>query len=1631
MVIDLPTPLPAATAAALVVVGAIVIFVIITALFLLAFRLKLIIPVLLVIFFPFLLLFLAVKRGPLLSALLVVVVAILALHPLRQLLLPPPLVNRQSGLRCRLLVALVPPLLDAHVQLGRLPRVAPQLLLLQSARALTLLLGLAQLQLAVAALRAERGLVFLHLLLLQHAPVARHLGLVPLPLLLGRQLDLGRYVLEHGCAPDGDLAAVVLGPELEGAVFDVAFLDGVELLELLALLADRAEGVAQRLFQRVFLLGVHFFVAAQSLQLFAQVIDLVFFSRVVVFGLRCAREVGYLAAEQVDRLVDVEGGDVAVLERVELVALVEAEGVVAQQLEQEGERERAVDEEVAMALDGLRRKRRVDDGLMVWWKSALAAREARDAVLVRPSATAAAESGEDSCCSAAAFYEAALLDEGDFFIGKDAQLVFWGLLKVYKLGRLGRLADNVALRPHLATEVDEHHLVITAGLALHLDVLDRFVAECAATDVEWARSPGAAVLALVALLGHRLEGQLAACPHAPRPWPAGPLGGDVAVAGEVGLLCVAVKHVLDRERIVRGLGVVGIRLDDVAEFEVRLQRERKEVGLRGADELLDERILPREKLAGFERQALDSPIASEQRIDEGRSAVGERGGDNGASGGTSAGGGAASWRGDSGRDGTSAVSKRLCRLLEDGDDGLRHACGDSHLVSSVADNRIGGVVGCDEVDVEVENISKARLQTLIFSAVAESGQPAERAMLHASLRGLRLAAGNLLLVVAVLLFARAFFPYKPFLPGLAQHADYHAAGQAPAPARFEKLVFMLVDALRSDFVFGDNSGFEFTQSLIRAGVAVPFTAYATSPTITMPKIKALTTGSIPGFLDLILNFAESDTTSTLATQDNWLAQIKQSGKSLIMYGDDTWLKLFPGVFTRTEGTVSFYVSDFTEVDNNVTRHVAPELAQSDWDAMVLHYLGLDHIGHKTGPRSAHMIPKQTEMDGIVRQVYDAIETEEHLKDTLFVLVGDHGMNDGGGHGGSSPGETSSALVFMSPKLKALDAARKAPEQPTDEFRYYRLVEQSDVAPTLTTLLGLPIPKNNLGLFIEDFLPLWDADDQVKILNTNARELSRLISASYPDFDRLLAEGACNDKGGRLDKLACIWHSAVASTVPSEEKKLFAKVLPSRQMSLSFSSECQDILTSAATNYDTDSMLIAISIGAAAIGLFSTVWLVDGVDGLALYKLLFWALSLSYGGMMIASSYVEEEQQYWYWAASAWGAILFVRDIQAFLPNNADKKLQRLQRGDSGVKSIIILALLRLTRRWNQTGQKHAGADDIAKTFLPEHPTLLWVLVFLAYTDMFWRLRRSLTARQSPAALATLLSFPPVVCSMLFKLSMAALDTKELIPSFLVDSAESFATLSVVTQAQLVFLFLLIDILYLVVMRNTSMGTAGMPTITFPSQLTPLTSLTFAATGANRIQPFHDILMIFLATQSRLTNIPVLWAFNTMLLLLERMRFDSQLPILLTSLAMQHVSFFALGNSNAISSVDLSNAYNGVPNFNIALIAPMTFLANWAGPALWTSGTIVLTASWLERSSRKRKVAGSSGRLDAYLRYAEVMSTFRAVAMVAVMGACMVLRMHLFVWTVFSPKYLFAMAWTGAHHFVIDLGLGAALHFAGA
>lgn len=110
--------------------------------------------------------------------------------------------------------------------------------------------------------------------------------------------------------------------------------------------------------------------------------------------------------------------------------------------------------------------------------------------------------------------------------------------------------------------------------------------------------------------------------------------------------------------------------------------------------------------------------------------------------------------------------------------------------------------------------------------------------------------------------------------------------------------------------------------------------------------------------------------------------------------------------------------------------------------MILHYLGLDHIGHVEGPQGKHIKPKLKEMDDVIEYIYKnlikmvklcfqviltskfknleliswnsslwSIFQDSEKNNNLFIISGDHGMRDSGGHGGSSEPETNIPLIF--------------------------------------------------------------------------------------------------------------------------------------------------------------------------------------------------------------------------------------------------------------------------------------------------------------------------------------------------------------------------------------------------------------------------------------------------------------------------------------------------------------------------------------------------------------------------------------------------------------------------------------------
>lgn len=239
-------------------------------------------------------------------------------------------------------------------------------------------------------------------------------------------------------------------------------------------------------------------------------------------------------------------------------------------------------------------------------------------------------------------------------------------------------------------------------------------------------------------------------------------------------------------------------------------------------------------------------------------------------------------------------------------------------------------------------------------------------------------------------------------------------------------------------------------------------------------------------------------------------------------GDDTWMTVFPDSFNKSWPFDSFHVEDLHTVDEGVIRHLFPLLREDtkSWDFILGHFLGVDHVGHRMGPDHPNMKTKLQQMDDVLRSVVEELED-----DTLLVVLGDHGMDSKGDHGGDGALETSAALWLYSKTRPLVNSKAAIPEQYMTYRRYpnapvvHRSVQQIDLVPSLSLLLGIPIPFNNLGAVIPELF--WTEDSGstfFKALNANAVQIKRYL-------DAYRSSSAGGELDGAWDRLQNMWNVA--------------------------------------------------------------------------------------------------------------------------------------------------------------------------------------------------------------------------------------------------------------------------------------------------------------------------------------------------------------------------------------------------------------------------------------------------------------------------------------------------------------------------
>nr|POE82034.1 gpi ethanolamine phosphate transferase 2 [Quercus suber] len=892
-------------------------------------------------------------------------------------------------------------------------------------------------------------------------------------------------------------------------------------------------------------------------------------------------------------------------------------------------------------------------------------------------------------------------------------------------------------------------------------------------------------------------------------------------------------------------------------------------------------------------------------------------------------------------------------------------------------------------------------------------------------------------IIGLLLFVYGFFPVKPALSGVSGAESFRAPTCTPVHnqtdsdlpphnlkslyeelsgiAPFDRLVLMVIDGLPAEFVLGKDDkpppkalmdAMPYTQSLLANGMAIGYHAKAAPPTVTMPRLKAMVSGAIGGFLDVAFNF---NTQALL--DDNLLGQFLKIGWKMVMFGDETWLKLFPGLFTRHDGVGSFFVKDTVQVDQNVSRHLGDELSRDDWDLMVLHYLGLDHVGHIGGRNSILMAPKLLEMDKVVNMIHTSViaDQENGQGQTLLVVVSDHGMTYNGNHGGSSFEETDSLALFIGLRNHVSD------------YALYTLntVYQVDIAPTLALLFGVPIPKNNVGVLLSGTFGSFTDDQQLKALELNSWQLLRLLQAQLPGLscENSLCDGFSDDQGCRINKCSGNIENTICCLY------LKATMLHSswRLKDVSRSYNREDYSGIVAAYYEflktasewlsrrvTDKPVNLLAFGVAAMMLSCLILLslifffYKEVYNTKMqqcfdskYSMHTWSLDETFvlGVILIlvvsmgSSSMVEEEQYIWHFVTSTLNMLLLRKMMQSLLVE-ASRSLFRLYKGNKKIAfqmcSIFVLIISgRTLRGWHQGGVNWTYLPDISK----------WLE----------------NAGSNHVKSIQLVSGLLMISLCLFALSLSGSRRK----------------ISLVVG----FSFLMFGLLVLQHIQKYQDNIFASSNY----NATLLVQIIFAGSVPIEIQNEYPLLelknslyligwaylfcwcLLQLLLQQPINALPMLLLFVQILASLIYASnggvHHKQWVEIAALYYLGMAGHFALGNSNTLATIDVAGAFIGMSSYSTLLSGILMFIITYASPSFFLLSIVMyisVDTSYLVIPQK----ADSEHLLKNMLAFPCLVPLgVNSIILTAYTIVLLLMRNHLFVWSVFSPKYLYVCATT--------------------
>ncbi|EFJ07851.1 hypothetical protein SELMODRAFT_132847 [Selaginella moellendorffii] len=198
---------------------------------------------------------------------------------------------------------------------------------------------------------------------------------------------------------------------------------------------------------------------------------------------------------------------------------------------------------------------------------------------------------------------------------------------------------------------------------------------------------------------------------------------------------------------------------------------------------------------------------------------------------------------------------------------------------------------------------------------------------------------------------------------------------------------------------------------------------------------------------------------------------------------------------------------FEQLINSSKRDaVVEETLQSGELVVFLHLLGCDTNGHAHRPYSPIYLNNVEVVDRGIERVFKLMEEKYSDGRTAYVFTADHGMSDKGLHGDGEPENTETPLVAWGAGIRGPSPAKPEDDEDdgfkfVDQHTHHMVtphswglqnlervdVNQGDIAPLMSVLLGLPCPLNSVGVLPRGYLLLNKADE-AEAAFANAKQL---------------------------------------------------------------------------------------------------------------------------------------------------------------------------------------------------------------------------------------------------------------------------------------------------------------------------------------------------------------------------------------------------------------------------------------------------------------------------------------------------------------------------------------------------------------